>query len=76
MPFNKDIVEEMNLLKQFPLESTQAGLKVHSDAAPEAIEAMKRLFTKGLVTQEDGGYLTNHGIEIAEQVQNILRVLS
>ena len=76
MPFNKDIIEEMNLLKQFPLESTQAGLKVHSDAAPEAIEAMKRLFTKGLVTQEDGGYLTNHGIETAEQVQSILRVLA
>lgn len=76
MLFNKDIVEEMNLLKQFPLESTQAGLKVHSDAAPEAIEAMKRLFTKGLVTQEDGGYLTNHGIETAEQVQSILRVLA
>lgn len=76
MQFNKDIVEEMNLLKQFPLESTQAGLKVHSDAAPEAIEAMKRLFTKGLVTQEDGGYLTNHGIETAEQVQSILRVLA
>ncbi|MDD9154585.1 TIGR02647 family protein [Aliivibrio sp. S4TY2] len=76
MPFNKDIIEEMNLLKQFPLESTQSGLKVHSDAAPEAIEAMKRLFSKGLVTQEDGGYLTNHGIETAEHIQNVIRVLS
>lgn len=76
MPFNKDIIEEMNLLKQFPLESTQAGLKVHSDAAPEAIEAMKRLFGKGLVTQDDGGYLTTHGIETAEQVQSVIRVLS
>lgn len=76
MPFNKDIIEEMNLLKQFPLESTQAGLKIHSDAAPEAIKAMKRLFSKGLVSQEDGGYLTNHGIEISEQVQNVVRVLS
>ena len=76
MPFNKDVIEEMNLLKQFPLESTQAGLKVHSDAAPEAIEAMKRLFTKGLVTQNDGGYLTAHGTEVSEQVQNVIRVLS
>ncbi|MGR6861970.1 TIGR02647 family protein [uncultured Aliivibrio sp.] len=76
MPFNKDIIEEMNLLKQFPLESTQAGLKIHSDAAPEAIEAMKRLFSKGLVSQKDGGYLTSHGTEISEQVQNVVRVLS
>ncbi len=76
MPLNKDIIDELNLLKQFSLDSTQSGLKVHSDAAPETIEAMKRLCSKGLVSDFDGGYLTPHGAEIAEQVQSIIRVLS
>ena len=43
---------------------------------PENIAATKRLYDKGLVTQEDGGYLTNLGHEAAEQAQTVLNLLN
>ena len=74
MPYTKDIVEEINILVRYNLSTTQEGIKVHKTAAPESIAATKRLFEKGLVTQEDGGYLTTLGHEAAEQAQLVLNL--
>ncbi|WP_199610483.1 TIGR02647 family protein [Flocculibacter collagenilyticus] len=76
MPIKQDYVDEMNVLMQFSLDSTQAGIKVHHDAEPHVVNATKRLFEKGLVTQEDGGYLTSLGHEVAEHTQNAMMVLT
>ncbi len=76
MPYTQDIVDEINILVRYNLSTTQEGIKVHKTAAPECIEATKRLFAKGLVTQEDGGYLTNLGHEAAEQAQTVLSLLN
>jgi uncharacterized protein (TIGR02647 family) len=76
MPYTKDIVEEINILVRYNLSTTQEGIKVHKTAAPESIAASKRLFEKGLVTQEDGGYLTTLGHEAAEQAQMVLNLLN
>ncbi|MCX7106139.1 MAG: TIGR02647 family protein [Methylococcales bacterium] len=76
MPYTKDIVEEINILVRYNLSTTQEGIKVHKTAAPESIAATKRLFEKGLVTQEDGGYLTTLGHEAAEQAQMVLNLLN
>ncbi|MDO9138706.1 MAG: TIGR02647 family protein [Methylobacter sp.] len=51
-------------------------MKVHKTATPETIAATHRLFEKGLISQEDGGYLTNLGIETAKQAQAVLDVLT
>lgn len=76
MPYTKDIVEELNVLVHYSLETTQLGIKVHQhEAAPEVIAATKRLYDKGLITQEDGGYLTNLGHETAEHAHAILGLL-
>lgn len=53
-----ELIAELEILALFNLDSTQEGLKVHATAAPQAIAAAKRLFSKELITQEDGGYLT------------------
>ncbi len=76
MPYTKDIVEEINILVRYNLSTTQEGIKVHKTAAPESIAATQRLFEKGLVTQEDGGYLTTLGHEAAEQAQMVLNLLN
>jgi len=76
MPYTKEIVEELNILVRYNLATTQEGIKVHKTAAPETIEATHRLFKKGLVTQEDGGYLTNLGLETAKQAQMVLDILA
>jgi uncharacterized protein (TIGR02647 family) len=76
MPYTKDIVDEINILVRYNLDTTQEGIKVHKTAAPEVIAATKRLFAKGLVTHEDGGYLTSLGREAAEQAQTVLNLLN
>jgi uncharacterized protein (TIGR02647 family) len=76
MPYTQDITDELNILVRYNLSTTQEGIKVHKTAAPEIIAATKRLYSKGLVTQEDGGYLTNLGHEAAEQAQAVLNLLN
>jgi len=77
MPYTREIVDELNILVRYNLSTTQEGIKVHKkEAAPEIVAATKRLFDKGLITQEDGGYLTSLGHEAAEQAQMLLGLLN
>jgi len=69
MPFNTDITNELNLLSQFNLANEQDGIKVHHEASSEMIAAAEQLHTKGLITQKDGGYLTDLGRKAAEHTQ-------
>lgn len=75
MKITADMHDEMSLLMKFDLSTTQAGIKVHSGATPEAIAASQRLFEKGLLTQADGGYLTSLGYEAAQHVQSAVLIL-
>jgi len=75
MKLSTEIVQEMEVLSMFPRESATLGLKIHHDADPGHIAAAKRLFGKGLITLEDGGYLTDLGIEAADQCQAVLSIL-
>ncbi|SFR45160.1 TIGR02647 family protein [Marinobacter daqiaonensis] len=77
MPFSADHIAELNLLTLFDAPSSQEGIKVHEhSAAPEMVAAAERLHAKGLISQRDGGYLTNLGSEAAEHAQRILYVLT
>ncbi len=76
MPYTQNIVDELNILVRYNLSTTQEGIKVHKTAPPETIAATHRLFEKGLVTQEDGGYLTNLGLETAIKAQAVLDILT
>ena len=70
MMFTADILDEINVLACFNLDSSQEGIKVHaSTAETDVINATKRLFEKGLITQADGGYLTPLGHEAAEHLR-------
>ncbi len=73
--FNNEQLDEIHCLNLFDLNNTQVGLKVHHTAKPESIAAMKRLFEKGLVDHDDGGYLTPLGQEAAEFAQGLLSIL-
>jgi uncharacterized protein (TIGR02647 family) len=76
MPYTQDIVDELNILVRYNLTTTLEGIKVHKTAAPNVIAATRRLYSKGLITQEDGGYLTSLGRETAEQAQAVLDILN
>ena len=58
------------------MHSNMEGIKVHSSAAPDMVAAAKRLYAKGLVTQEDGGYLTYSGHQAVEHAKSVLRILT
>lgn len=76
MQFTQDNLDELNILVRYKLTTTLEGIKVHTTAAPVTIEATKRLYHKGLITLEDGGYLTALGHETAGHAHAILSLLN
>lgn len=75
MSLTPSLIEELELLNLFNLNSTQEGIKVHHDADPKMVDAAQRLFDKGIISQSDGGYLTDRGVETAEHVQLLVKML-
>lgn len=76
MPFLTDQIAELDILVHYNLDSSQQGIKVHSQADSRMIDAVQRLYDKGLVTQADGGYLTDLGRKAAEHAQALLLILA
>ncbi len=73
---NSNLLQELTVLALFNQNTFQEGLKVHGhEASKENVEATRRLFDKGLVTKEDGGYLTSLGKDAAEQLQDLKAML-
>jgi len=75
MELNEDFIADVEFLNLFELDSSQAGLKIHHEAAPERIASAKRLFDSKLTTNVDGGYLTPLGVQAAEHAQALVRIL-
>ena len=75
MSLNNDLVQEIDFLCLYDLDSISQGLKIHHEADTQRIAAARRLFDKGMITQVDGGYLTDRGLETAERAQTMLRLL-
>lgn len=76
MHYTTDLLAELDILIQYSLDTTGQGIKVHSTASEEKIAAVQRLFDKDLVTQTDGGYLTELGRRAAEHAQALILLLS
>ena len=76
MTIKQELIDEIEVLLRYNLETTQEGIKVHHDAREGLITATQRLFDKGLVSQADGGYLTDLGQEAAKHTQSALGLLS
>ena len=74
--YSDTVFEEMKLLAKFPVKSQLEGLKIHNDANPGIINAAKSLFEKGLISQPDGGYLTDSGLETVDHLNHVLATLS
>lgn len=76
MVFSDVMLEELNLLLKFPTRTLMQGLKIHQDANPSTIEAAQRLYAKGVITQPDGGYLTDLGHDLSDLAQKLQLALS
>jgi uncharacterized protein (TIGR02647 family) len=75
MSFTSQSIEQLNLLLQFDSGSLERGIKVHSSARTEVIAACRALYDLGLVSQADGGYLTDAGIEALAHAQALAGIL-
>ena len=73
--FDQDMLDELNLLLKFPTDSLLQALKIHHDASQSMVNAASRLYAKGLITQPDGGYLTDLGIDLADHACHIQSAL-
>ncbi len=76
MPYTTELMDELSVLMLFDVSNNQEGIKVHKTAEGSTIAATKRLHEKGLVTQDDGGYLTDLGLEASEHAQALLMILT
>jgi uncharacterized protein (TIGR02647 family) len=72
----EELADELDALLLFNVINPQEGIKVHKSADPRRISAIQRLHKKGLLTQADGGYLTELGREAMEQVHMALTILT
>ena len=75
MSLTPELIDELEVLALFNLDSSQEGIQVHNNASPALIAAAKRLHEKELTDQPDGGYLTSLGRDAAEHVQSLLIIL-
>jgi len=76
MHYTQEQIAELEILLYYSRSTSDHGIKVHSTADPERIEAVNRLFDKGLITQRDGGYLTDLGTKAAEHAQALMLMLA
>ena len=77
MPYTPELLDELNMLIRFDLMTNEQGLKVHAHTADaKVISATRRLHDKGLVTQQDGGYLTGLGRNAVDHAHAALALLT
>ncbi len=76
MHYTNEQMAEIDILIYYGFDTTNQGIKVHSTADAEKIDAVQRLFEKGLVTQKDGGYLTDLGRKAAEHAHALMLMLA
>jgi uncharacterized protein (TIGR02647 family) len=76
MHLDPELIEELDLLMRLHLNSSSEGISISSTADTAVVAAAKRLFQKGLVSQEDGGHLTDAGSEAADLMNQLTNLMS
>jgi uncharacterized protein (TIGR02647 family) len=76
MSFTSQNLAELKILMLFNSATGLEGIKIHKDAAPELVDAARKLHADGFITQVDGGYLTQLGIETAEHAHSLCYLLN
>lgn len=76
MSISQKSIAELELLLKFPTHSSMQGIKVHHDAPSQLVSAAQSLFDKGVITQNDGGYLTELGHELQQRAIGLFEVLN
>lgn len=76
MNLNPELIEELSLLQRISLNSTADGIKIVATGDPAVVAAAERLFDKGIISDSDGGHLTDSGREAVEHMNRLFNQLS
>jgi len=70
-------IDQLEVLLQFDPTNYLQGIKIHQTTADQRLlEAAEQLFNKGLISQPDGGYLTDLGQEACEHLHSAIQLMS
>lgn len=70
-----DVINQLKILACFDPANMSLGIKLRSDMSEELCQAAVRLHQQGLISAEDGGYLTPFGMSMVEHLQHLLVAL-
>ncbi|PJG59950.1 TIGR02647 family protein [Aeromonas cavernicola] len=70
-----DVINQLKVLACFDPANLSLGIKLRSDMAEELCQAAAHLHRQGLISAEDGGYLTPFGMTMVEHLQHLLVAL-
>ena len=76
MHLDPELIEELNLLMRLHSNASSEEIIISANADPAVIAAARRLFEKGLVSQKDGGHLSDAGTEAADHMKRLLNLMS
>ena len=76
MHLDPELIDELSLLKRFGLNSTAEGISIAATGDPAVVAAAERLFEKGIISDSDGGHLTDSGREAVEHMNRLFNQLS
>ena len=74
MHIDPELIDELNLLRRFGMGGPVA-MDVHDNPDPAVVAAAERMHEKGLITQPDGGELTDSGREAVEHMNQLFNLL-
>ena len=74
MHIDHELVEEIILLRRFGMGGPVA-MDVHDNPDPAVIAAAGRMHEKGLITDPEGGQLTDSGRQAVEHLDQLMNLL-
>ena len=74
MHIDPELIDELALLRRFSMGGPVA-MDVHDNPDPAIVAAAERMHEKGLITEPDGGELTDSGREAIEHLEKLFNLL-
>ena len=74
MHIDPELIDELALLRRFSMGGPVA-MDVHDNPDPAIVAAAERMHEKGLITEPDGGDLTDSGREAIEPLEKLFTLL-
>ncbi len=74
MQIDSELIDELALLRRFSMGGPVA-MDVHDNPDPAVVAAAGRMHEKGLITEPEGGQLTDSGREAVEHMNALFNLL-